>query len=155
MIKDLTDGSNASGIYLVKDFAKCLTNGGKAYLNLHFQDGSGVIDGKKWDVTNEDLETLEIGGLVRVDGTTLDYKGKLQIKVLGLYKVDPNDADLEGFLLQSPIPVETLIAKFKKHYASVKNEDCKLILKEIFTRYYKEFIDFCNIMYFINCYSSS
>ena len=142
MIKDLTDGSNASGIYLVKDFAKCLTNGGKAYLNLHFQDGSGVIDGKKWDVTNEDLETLEIGGLVRVDGTTLDYKGKLQIKVLGLYKVDPNDADLEGFLLQSPIPVETLIAKFKKHYASVKNEDCKLILKEIFTRYYKEFIDY-------------
>ena len=142
MIKDLTDGSNASGIYLVKDFAKCLTNGGKAYLNLHFQDGSGVIDGKKWDVTNEDLATLEIGGLVRVDGTTLDYKGKLQIKVLGLYKVDPNDADLEGFLLQSPIPVETLIAKFKKHYASVKNEDCKLILKEIFTRYYKEFIDY-------------
>ena len=114
--------------------ALSLTNGGKAYLNLHFQDGSGVIDGKKWDVTNEDLETLEIGGLVRVDGTTLDYKGKLQIKVLGLYKVDPNDADLEGFLLQSPIPVETLIAKFKKHYASVKNEDCKLILKEIFTR---------------------
>ena len=41
MIKDLTDGSNASGIYLVKDFAKCLTNGGKAYLNLHFWQKMG------------------------------------------------------------------------------------------------------------------
>ena len=142
MIKDLTDGSNASGVYLVKDFAKCVTNGGKTYLNLHFQDGSGVIDGKKWEVTDEDLEILEVGNLIRVDGTTLDYKGKLQIKVLGLYKIDPKDADLEGFLIQSPIPVETLITKFKKYYGSIQNPDCKAILKEIFTKYYKEFIDF-------------
>lgn len=142
MIKDLVDGANASGIYLVKDFSKCVTNGGKSYLNLHFQDASGVIDGKKWEVSDEDLNSLEVGSLIRIDGQALDYKGKIQIKVLGIYKVDPHDVDLKDFLVDSPIAVEILISKFKKYYNSVKNEDCKAILKEIFTRYYKEFIDY-------------
>lgn len=140
MIKDLKDTSNASGLYLLKDVAKCVTNNGKPYFNLHLQDSSGVIDAKKWDVSDKDSEILIPGKIIRVDGEALEYRGKMQIKVLNVFEVNEDEADLSDFLMDSPIPSDILVTKFRKYVKSVKNPDCKAILEDIFARYYKDFI---------------
>ena len=143
MIKDLVDGGSANGYYLVKDASKCLTNAGKAYLNIHFQDSSGTIDAKKWDnITEHDIKILVPGNIVKIVGSANDYKGKLQIKVLNIEEADPQDSNISDFIVESPIPVLTLVEKFKKYLASVKNSDCKAILNEIFSKHYNDFINF-------------
>ena len=143
MIKDLVDGGSANGYYLVKDASKCLTNAGKAYLNIHFQDSSGTIDAKKWDnITEHDIKILVPGNIVKIVGSANDYKGKLQIKVLNIEEADPQDSNINDFIVESPIPVLNLVEKFKKYLASVKNSDCKAILNEIFSKHYNDFINF-------------
>ena len=67
MIKDLKDGDHIVSQYVIVNFAKCVTTAGKNYLNLTLQDSTGSIDGKKWDVNEEDLDTFLSGNIVSIE----------------------------------------------------------------------------------------
>ena len=142
MIKDFQDRERFSGIFLVKDVAKGTKVDGQSYLSVTLQDNSGTIDAKKWIVTSNDIKLLVPGTAVRVDGEVRIYKEKLQASIDAVYEVDLNTIDLTDLLIQSPIPVETLISKFKYFLSSIKNDDCKNILNYIFKKYYQDFINY-------------
>ncbi len=144
MINDLKDGFSANGIYIVKSVAKGVSQNAAAttYLNVVLQDCSGTIEAKKWDASPADVEKIKAGAILRIEGQAYDYKDKLQVKIMSAYEIKPEEVNLNNLVISSPIPVEDLIADFKKYYNSVKNKDCKLILTETFKKYYKQFIDF-------------
>ncbi len=142
MIKDLKDGMSVSDVFLVKDFTKRVTSAGLNYLTITLQDSSGVIDAKKWEIAANDLDIIKIGSVIKIHGEVLDYKNKLQIKVLKVEKVDSDDESLKNLLIESPVPKEVLIQKFRNIYSSVKNPDCRALLDEIFKKYYDKFLDY-------------
>ena len=142
MIKDFQDRERFSDIFLVKDVTKGTKVDGPSYLSVTLQDNSGTIDAKKWIVTSNDIKLLVPGAAVRVDGEVRIYKEKLQASIDAVYEVDLNTIDLTDLLIQSPIPVETLISKFKYFLSSIKNDDCKNILNYIFKKYYQDFINY-------------
>lgn len=144
MIKDLKDGFSASGIYLIKSCVKGVSNSASSnsYLNVVLQDNSGVIDAKKWDASTEDLEKFQTGKILRIDGQCYSYKDKLQVKILGAYEIDEHEVNLDSLIIGSPIPLDILKNEFKEFYNSVKNPDCKIILEEVFKRYFKKFVDY-------------
>ena len=142
MIKDLKDGMSITDVFLVKDFTKRVTSAGLNYLTITLQDSSGVIDAKKWEIAVNDLDIIKIGAIIKIRGEVLDYKNKLQIKVLSVEKVDSDDESLKNLLIESPVPKEILVQKFRNIYSSVKNPDCRAILDEIFKKYYDKFLDY-------------
>ncbi len=142
MIKDLKDGMSITDVFLVKDFTKRVTSAGLNYLTITLQDSSGVIDAKKWEIAADDLDIIKIGAIIKIRGEVLDYKNKLQIKVLSVEKVDSDDESLKNLLIESPVPKEILVQKFRNIYSSVKNPDCRAILDEIFKKYYDKFLDY-------------
>lgn len=142
MIKDLKDGMSITDVFLVKDFTKRVTSAGLNYLTITLQDSSGVIDAKKWEIAANDLDIIKIGAIIKIRGEVLDYKNKLQIKVLSVEKVDSDDESLKNLLIESPVPKEILVQKFRNIYSSVKNPDCRAILDEIFKKYYDKFLDY-------------
>jgi 3'-5' exoribonuclease len=142
MISEIKDGDNISGIYLIKSASKSLSNTGKSYLNVTLQDKSGTIDAKKWDVTEEDMVIFKVGSVVQVEGDAYIYKDKLQVKIYSGFSVDSASADVSSLILESPIPLEELLKRYNYFMASVKNEDCRKILKGVFDKYYKSFIDY-------------
>lgn len=142
MISEIQDGSNISGIYLVKNMSKSLSNTGKSYLNIILQDKTGTIDAKKWDVSDEDMVTFKVGNIVQVEGDAYLYKDKLQVKIYSGFIADQNRTDLSSLLIESPIPFEVLIERYKYFMASVKDQDCKNILDAVFHEYYENFIDY-------------
>ncbi|MFA7222627.1 MAG: HD domain-containing protein [Bacilli bacterium] len=144
MIKDLKDGANASGVYLIKSCVRGVSSSSSAnsYLNIILQDKSGTIDAKKWDASQDDFEKFVHGTVLRIDGTAYLYRDKLQIKVLDAFMVDQNEIDVSTLIIDSPIPLEELVKQFNFYKDSVKNADCKLILDSVFKKYYKSFIDF-------------
>ena len=81
LIKDLKDGVEVFGPYLVADSKKCVSSAGKPYLTVTLQDCSGTIDGKKWDVNEEDLDTFLPGNIVSIEGDVLNYRDHLQMKI--------------------------------------------------------------------------
>ena len=142
MIKDLKDGMSITDVFLVKDFTKRVTSAGLNYLTITLQDSSGVIDAKKWEIAANDLDIIKIGAIIKIRGEVLGYKNKLQIKVLSVEKVDSDDESLKNLLIESPVPKEILVQKFRNIYSSVKNPDCRAILDEIFKKYYDKFLDY-------------
>lgn len=141
-INEIKDGSSVSGIYLIKECAKCVSNAGVPYLNMVLQDKTGIIDAKKWEIKDPDLEIIDKLGFVNIFGEALDYKGKVQIKILKMSLVPEEEVQLEDFLIQSPIPTEKLIKDFNFYKDSIQDPDCKEILDWVMNKYYKKYIDY-------------
>ena len=134
LISELNDGEHVSGQFLVSQCAKCVNNVGANYLNLELRDSSGSINGKKWDVTNDDDNIFAIGNVVHIEGEVLKYKENLQIKVLSAKVVDTKEVDLAKFIKQPPVSKEELVNKFNQYVESIKNEDCRKILDYLIKR---------------------
>ena len=142
MIKDLMDGMNASGFYIVKNALKGVTTNGLTYLTILLQDKTGVIEAKKWQVNNDDLLTFKNGNIVYIDGEVIDYKDKLQIKIFDGNIVDPKNADMDSLIPASPFEKEELVSKLKSFLTSIENEKLKKIVYDVLGVYKEKFLTF-------------
>lgn len=140
MIKDLQERDDASGTYFVKEATK-IDRGNDPYMNLILQDGSGVVDAKKWHVSAQDEVTLQPGNLITITGEMLMYKGKKQLRVDSC-EISDSKEDLANFLVPSPVPIDELITRFRSYVKSITTPELKTILNEVFKRYYTQFIDY-------------
>ncbi len=142
MIKDLKDGYSAKGYYIVKNVIKGVTNNGLSYMTVFLQDKSGIIESKKWDYDDEDLEVFKAGNIVYVDGDTIEYKDKLQIKIYSGNLIDVNSIDLTDLIPASELSGSELKNKLNSILATLKNESIKKIVLEIFKQYKDRFLTY-------------
>ena len=142
MIKDFNDGQSISDVFLIKDATKATTSTGLNLLTVVLEDSSGVIEAKKRDCSSEDLTLFVPGNVLLVSGQVLNYKGKLQFKILSAKQVDSKNVNLSSLILASPINFNVLVDKFKKIVNSVTNESLCKLLKAIFNKYYDKFINY-------------
>ena len=80
-ISEFTDGLVIETQFLVSGLSRGVKADGSRYLNVTLQDSSGQIEGKKWEVVDEDLNILASGNVVSVYGEVYQYKDKLQFKI--------------------------------------------------------------------------
>lgn len=140
MIKDLKDGMHVKSQYLVANVAKCVTTAGKSYLNLTLQDSSGTIEGKKWDVFQEDLDVFVMGNILEIDGEVLNYREHLQMKVIGGTILDKDNIDITLFVRPSPIPQEELEKKLYSYLNSLKESDLKTITTYLIDKFHDSYV---------------
>ena len=143
LIKDYLDGETINGPLLVTGVTKGVTDNGKEYLSVTFQDCSGTIEARKWDVHNSDFDLLVPGKVVNVAGIVNSYKNNLQLKIISLDRA-PNMSvsDLEQFHKVSPIPREVLIEKLNHYLNSFKDKDIALITNTVIHHFYDKYITY-------------
>lgn len=138
MIKDLVEGTVLDSVsFLIKDAIKIDRDTG-SYMNLVLQDSTGTIDAKKWKATDEDAKLLEPGKVIILSGRVNTYMDKMQL-IIDRYFVT-NEQNPEEFCMISPIPFDELNEKFRNFVRSVKVNDLKMILNEVFRRYSMQFL---------------
>ena len=142
MIKDLKDGDHIVSQYLIVNFAKCVTTAGKNYLNLTLQDSTGSIDGKKWDVNEEDLDTFLPGNIVSIEGDVLNYRDHLQMKILSGKKLEQAQIDVTRFVPTAPVPEKVLEEKLNAYIDSLKDSDLKTITKYLIQKYHDCYVSY-------------
>ena len=142
MIKDFNDGQSISDVFLIKDATKATTSTGLNFLTVVLEDSSGVIEAEKRDCSSEDLTLFVPGNVLLVSGQVLNYKGKLQFKILSAKQVDSKNVNLSSLILASPINFNVLVDKFKKIVNSVTNESLCKLLKAILNKYYDKLINY-------------
>ena len=79
MIKDLKENERVSINLLVSQATKGVTTNGGAYLNISFQDATGSIEGRKWEILEKIItancapvfEKMGTGGIVEGDNTRI------------------------------------------------------------------------------------
>ena len=130
MIKDLKDSEKFNGNLMVNNFSKGVSNNGQPYLNITFQDASGTIEGKKWEINDNDLSLVEIGNIIYVNAEVLKYRDKNQLKVLTLSE-QKGEVDLAEFTKSAPRSKEELLNSLFEYISLIEYEDIKKIVSTI------------------------
>ncbi len=126
---------------LVINVNRGMTNVGKPYMTITFQDTTGQIDGKKWDYTEEDCEIYAIGSVVETKVEVIRYRDNLQLKVLDGRKLSQDEMDVNKLVPSAPVPRDELLEKLNKYLSSLKNEDVAKVVSYLIDKHYKEYID--------------
>ena len=127
MIKDFKDSEKFNGHLMVNNFSKGVSNNGQPYLNITFQDASGNIEGKKWEISDNDLKLVEIGAILYVNAEVLKYREKNQLKVLTLSE-KKEEINLEDFIKSAPKSKEEYLEKLYSYIEEINYDDVKNIV---------------------------
>lgn len=121
-IKNYKEGLRINEMLLVVGVSKGITNAGATYLNIEFQDKTGLIDAKLWDANEFDIETVVSGAVLNVEGDVLLYRNNLQLRVNRIYTVNKSEYDVDEFLKSAPISKEKLKREIAAYIAEIDNE---------------------------------
>jgi len=138
MIKDYKEGIIIKELLLIKDIIKNSSSNGNTYLSFTFQDRTGLIEGKKWNLASGD-ERIEKQKVYEVVGQVVTFKEKLQIKVQEINNVDNSIINLEDFIQSSSFSLIEMKNKLYKIVESIENKELNQILISIFKKYKDKF----------------
>ena len=142
MIKDLYEKGSANGLYLLNSFSKGVASNGSNFLSLTLQDSSGVIEAKKRDVSNEDIEFLQKSPIIRIEGDVSSFKDRLQVRISKIHLVDISTIDISNFVIPSPIPFEELEKKLDDFIVSIKDVELNKIVSYLINTNRKNFLEY-------------
>lgn len=86
---------------LVKDVKNGTTSKGSPYLSLILQDNTGTIDGKYWDVKENEQALVQAGKILKFNFEVLIYKDKLQLRMNHVEEISEDEYNLEDFVISS------------------------------------------------------
>ena len=130
MIKDFKDSEKFNGNLMINNFSKGVSNNGQPYLNITFQDSSGVIEGKKWEINDADLALVEIGKIVYVNAEVLKYREKNQLKVLTISE-QKGEINLSDFIKSAPQTKDEYLNKLFDYIDQIEYSDVREIVLTI------------------------
>ena len=133
-IEDLQKGMSVSSeTFAVQEYEKGTTKDGKPFYKLMLVDKSGTIAGQIWSdhFPSVDQKALQPGNVVMVDANVDEFKGKLQLNIMKLTRVD--EMVLEEYVEASDFDLDVLWKDLMKHIEDMKNESLKKFLHSIFS----------------------
>ena len=139
-IKDFELGDLFRGPLLIANATKGTMANGQVFLSLSLQDKTGTIEGKRWEVSDEELSFLVPGNIVYIDGDVTSYRDNLQLKILHIKQTNEGEFDASNFTSSSPLPLDELKKKLDYYLNSIKDEDIKLITEYLVKKYYDDFL---------------
>ena len=86
---------------LAKDVKNGTTSKGSPYLSLILQDNTGTIDGKYWDVKENEQALVQAGKILKFNFEVLLYKDKLQLRMNHVEEISEDEYNLEDFVISS------------------------------------------------------
>lgn len=131
-IKDIKKtGGRFKGPLLVKSAEEGVASNSKTYLSIVFQDLTGLLDAKKWEVVEGDTSTLIPGHVVLVEGDVFLYRGNMQMKVASVSPIDQTSIDLKDYITSSPLALEEMINELEQAIELIINPEIKTLTGEL------------------------
>ncbi len=134
-VKDFTEGERVETNLLISGLVKGTTNSGAPYLSLVLQDASKSIDAKLWDVKPELEKQMEVGKVYDFDLEVINYKGKLQAKVLKVLPIPQSEINMDDFVFRSPVSKEALRTAVMEGVSMINNENLAKIVSSALNFY--------------------
>lgn len=126
-INTLTPDLNFTDFFLVKSISLRTGSNRKTYLDISLGDATGEINGKKWDITDDETVALDLikeGDLVRVKADVTEWNGLLQLRILRIRKAVKEDKlDLTDYIKTAPEDPEDMFAYVLACAKSISDPD--------------------------------
>jgi len=132
-ICELTIDQRFEGYLLVRACEQRTSNKGAKYLDMTLSDCTGEIVSKLWDGS---VPPPAVGTVLKVRGSTLEYNGRMQLRVEKLRVTVPDD-DVDLSLLTSSAPEnpDDMMAEIEAAVQEIAWDSIRRIAQELLARY--------------------
>ena len=131
-IETLREGLRISQVYLCKSKNIQLTKAGKEYGNLIFQDKTGIIEAKVWDLASPGINDFEAMDYVAVEAEVTSFNNNLQLNVKRIRVAEEGEYLPADYLPVSKYDIEQMYKELKDIIGTVKNIYLNKLLTKIF-----------------------
>ena len=137
---DLVKDIKFEGFLLVRMSEQRMGSNGNKYLDLTLADKTGELNAKLWD---GNVPPPDTGSVIKVRGQTLEYNGRLQLRIEKLrLLVDSDDVDMSALTQCAPRSPEEMLADINAALEGVSSAPLRKIVRELLRRYEKELVYF-------------
>jgi len=131
-IKEISEGANVDGLFLVKKMSRAETRTGSPYLMLTVMDATGEMEGRVWENADKMITACPAGGIVRLTGQAQSFKNILQLKINSLAAIPTEEIDITQFLPSAPGDINSMGAELRKIAKSIDNPFLRELLFAFF-----------------------
>ncbi len=136
-IGQLRTDDEIQDFFMVKAIAIKIGSNKKQYLDLVLCDNTGEMTGKKWDVADTELPSLnEIGegDVVKLKGNVTEWNGMRQLRVLKLRKSVPEDnVELMDYIKAAPERADDMYRFIVDKAEGMEDEELKKLCLRLLT----------------------
>lgn len=129
-IRTFKSGEKIQTQLLVAKVSKGVATNGAPYLSVSFQDNSGSIEAKIWNVSEVQEQIIQVGLVVDVGADVLTYRNNLQLKVFKVEPLDQKHIELDHFVVSSQYDVPFLKEKISSYVEMIENPTIKLLVQK-------------------------
>lgn len=130
---DLTKDQRFEGFLLVRTSDQRTGGNGAKYLDMNLADRTGEINAKVWD---GNVPPPAPGTVVKVRGGTLEYNGRLQLRVEKLRTVaDGDEVDMSSLTPCAPEAPESMLAEIEAAVDAFQSELLRRLTRELLRRF--------------------
>ena len=128
-ISNLKKDSEITSYFMVKGIALKKGSNGKTYLDLVLGDSSGEINGKKWDIADEEvagLERIKEGNIIKVRAIVTEWNGMKQLRISRIRMTGAEDnLDMEDYVKAAPEKPDDMYSFIFGKAAAFADEDLR------------------------------
>jgi 3'-5' exoribonuclease len=133
LLRDLKENENFESAFLVNQKSLLVSKTNRPYLSLKLADKSGEAEGRVWDNVESLGSRFEKNDFIRVVGRPVVYQDKIQLNIVQVERLNPDEISIEDFLPVSKRDIgemaETLLGFIRNE---VKNPWIRKFLLAIF-----------------------
>ena len=142
-IMDLNAGNRVEGFYIIKSVSNRISTNNKKYLDLTLGDNTGEINGKLWDVSDEDSELYKENKIVKIRAAVVEWQNNLQMKIDKIrLTTDEDHININEYVLSAPFQGEEMYLLMLEFIDKIQNEDIKKIVNYIIDKAGDKLINF-------------
>lgn len=131
-IRDIQDGLQVDGVFLLKELIRSETKAGKPYLTLKLMDKTGELTGRIWDEADRWEQECVPGRPLAVSGRAQSYKGARQLIISEVRRQGEEEVDLARFIPCTSGDIEEMAAELVALAKSVDNPFLRKLLLKFF-----------------------
>ncbi len=134
-IKEMKCGDdNVEFTALISHVTSGKTNGANKsnYLSIVFQDETGTIDAKLWNASQEQMNSLTLGAVVRGKGDIIKYSDDRQMKIVSIDNISYQESQQVQFLSKAPMSSEQMMNEIMDYVKCISNLKLYTLTKYLF-----------------------
>ena len=134
-ISELNKGDAAIIYCIVQNMNIKVSSNNKQYGDYTLSDATGEINGKLWDISDEN-ECPQPGELIKVKGLVTEWQGALQFRIDKFRPIEEgDDVDISEMVPSAPFPPEEMLETIKVFLKKIKNDSIRKLTVELLREY--------------------
>jgi 3'-5' exoribonuclease len=128
-IQDIKPGDSIEQAFLVRSKQFRTQRDGAFYLDLELMDRTGAVPGKFWDATRVLADAFAEDDFILVKARSEEYRGKLQLVVTAIKRLDASAVDVADFLPSTRKDVLVLLGRLREVIATAEHPHLKALME--------------------------